>query len=78
MAILTNKEVNMITICFIDEYNRAVVRVLPAVPSVGDTMPLWEGKPPTVQRVIWFPLEIMTTLKDRLDGIAPDVVVMCE
>jgi hypothetical protein len=60
------------------EGDDSVVRVLPAVPSVGDIIPLWEGKPLTVGRIVWFPLEVMPTLKDKLEGITPDVVVICE
>lgn len=68
----------MITICFINDKGDAVVRSLPAVPSVGDTIPLWTNKVDKVERVVWFPLDFMPELKDKLDGITPDVVVLCE
>ena len=68
---------NMITICFMNDYGEAVVRTLPAMPARGDVIPLWGSRVYYVKRSVWFPLDVYGKLKEKLDGITPDVVVEC-
>tara|TARA_B110000908_G_C10129431_1_gene391483 strand:+ start:472 stop:675 length:204 start_codon:yes stop_codon:yes gene_type:complete len=60
-----------------DDYGEAVVRTLPAMPARGDVIPLWGNRLQYVERSIWFPLDLHKGLKEKLDGITPDVVVEC-